>query len=240
MDKRGTFEELIKRRQTCTKCHNSDNLCHFETKLSPLDRHQNLLGPWKPLGINSHDSKILVVGQDFGIVQYLLDAKNIDGLREKECKNSTNRKLIKYLESAGIENENIYFTNAILCIKKGESNKTKSGTSMSAKVETDWFINCSNEFLKPLITDYLPNLKTIITLGKYALFSIEQISVPKINSSKPLIELVSEPQHIYISNKSYNLIPMLHPSFDHLSVMKQKDGKKAINLWEDLKNIISV
>jgi DNA polymerase len=235
MDNPEAFEELIKERQACKKCHELNNLCHFEDiiKDSP-----NLLGPWNPLEKNCFDAEILIIGQDFGIFQYLEEAKNMDDLKLKEKGNSTNKKLIKYLKLAGLTDRKIYFTNAVLCIKNGITKKTKSGKSMSSDVKVEWFKNCSVDFLKPLITDHLPNLKIIITLGKYALFSIEQIVESPINTTEPLIDSIAILQHIYISNKHYSLIPMLHPSFDHLSVMKQKEGKKAIRLWEDSKKII--
>jgi len=232
-----TFEELIIERQSCTKCHKDDNLRHFE-KLLAEDVPPYLLSPWCPVGENSLKAEILIIGQDFGIFQYLEEAKNMDGLKLKEKGNSTNKKLIEYLKLAGLTDRKIYFTNAVLCIKNGITKKTKSGKGMSSAVKIEWFKNCSVDFLKPLITDHLSNLKTIITLGKYALFSIEQIVESPINTTEPLIDSIAILQHIKISNKHYNLIPMLHPSFDHLSVMKQKEGKKAARLWEDSKNII--
>lgn len=237
------FENLIKLRQQCTKCHSADNLRHFE-KLLDVDLHSNLFSPWNPIEKNDFDAEILVIGQDFGTFQYLQSAKNIEGLKSKECKNSTNKKLTTYLESTGLLNRKIYFTNAILCIKNGESKNTKSGTSMSSKVEIDWFKNCSSKFLKPLITDHLPNLKIIITLGKNALFSVNNIIDHKAqiidnNIEMSLIDLVAIKQKVLISNKPYTLIPMLHPSFDHLSSKGHKQGKKAKELWKDLNSLLT-
>ena len=231
-----SFEELIKDRQNCVRCHKDDNLRHFDKILS-MDGHPQLLSPWCPIGENSRDAEILIIGQDFGIFKYLEDARNIDGLKSKEEGNSTNKKLIKYLKLANLRNKQMYFTNAILCVKKGASNNTKSGVSMSAKVETGWFTNCSERFLKNLILHHLPKLKTIITLGKYALFSINHIVEDKLEIIKPLVDLVAECQNIHISDKKYTLIPMLHPSFDHLSAKGHKENKKAKDLWESIGNL---
>ena len=235
-----TFEQLINRRKACLKCHKNDNLRHFDNILSK-DGLPNLLGPWNPLGKNSHEAEILIVGQDFGIFQYLEDSENMDGLNNKEKGNQTNKKLIKYLESAGILDKKLYFTNAVLCIKNGVTKKTKSGKSMSSDVEKKWFENCSEEFLKPLIIDHLPNLKIIITLGKYALFSINKIIDSPFEDTQSLIDLVAKKQNITVSNNQYTLIPMLHPSYDYVNVKRHeinikkiKPEKKAKDLWLDI------
>jgi len=239
-----SYEKLIKDRQACTKCHQKDNLGQdnlrqFEKLLSE-NVYPSLLSPWCPVGENSLNAEILIVGQDFGIFQYLEEEKNMDGLKLKEEGNSTNEKLRDYLQKAGLLNANIYFTNSILCIKNGETKITKKGTSMSTPIKLKWCINCSETFLKPLITDHLINVKIIITLGKHALFSINHIADSLNNEIKPLIDLIAIKQCIHISNKPYTLIPMLHPSFDHLSVKGQKEAKKAKELWEDIKDKIYV
>jgi len=229
------FKNLIQSRQACTTCHHDDNLCHFE-KLLTDGKDSNLYSPWNPCEKNTLDAEILIVGQDFGIFQYLKEAGNTQGLINKERDNSTNKKLLKYLKSADLVDKSIYFTNAILCIKNGKSKNTKSGTSMSSKVEPEWFENCSSRFLRPLITEHLNNLKVIITLGKYALYSINHIVGHE--TTEPIIRLVAKPQHISISNKSYVLIPMLHPSFDHLSIKGHEKFTKATESWEYLKSIV--
>jgi uracil-DNA glycosylase len=238
MDNPKAFEKLIENRKACIKCHCSGDLCHFETKLLSMDGHRNLLGPWDPLEKNCLDAEILVIGQDFGIVEYLVKAENLEGLRIKEKANSTNKKLKEYLELAGLKDRKIYFTNAVLCIKNGITKKTKSGKSMSSDVKIEWFENCSTNFLKPLITNHLRNLKTIITLGKYALFSIKHIAETKIEMAQPFNRLIVKTKPILISNKPYTLIPMLHPSFDHLSIIGHEQFKKPFEPWEYLKSII--
>lgn len=243
MNNQEKFEELIKCRKACTICHAQDNigqdkLRHFDSILSK-DGLPHLLGPWNPLGKNSHEAEILIIGQDFGIFQYLKDSKNMDGLNNKEEGNQTNIKLIKYLESAGLLDKKLYFTNAVLCIKNGVTKKTKSGKSMSSDVELIWFENCGKKFLKPLITDHLPNIKIIITLGKYALFTINQITDTCFEDFQPMINLVAKKRDITISNKPYCLIPMIHPSFDHLNVKNHEEGKKAKDLWKDMKFLLA-
>jgi uracil-DNA glycosylase len=141
------FEELIKKRQECTEC-NDTNLCQFECVIKD---GPNVLGLWDPFKSNSDYAEILIVGQDFSDRSYLEKAKNINGVLEQEAKNPTNLKLRGYLEKSGLLNKKLYFTNAVLCIKNGETKVTKKGSSMSTPIKRKWCINCSRNFLEPLI-----------------------------------------------------------------------------------------
>ena len=236
-----TFEDLIKKRQGCTICHESNKLYHFENviKDSPI-----LLGLWDPLESNSNDAEILIVGQDFSDRSYLEKAKNIKGIKDLEANNPTNGKLKRYLETAGLYNQKIYFTNSILCIKNGETKTTKKGTSMSTPIKRKWCINCSDKFLKPLIVDHLPNVKIIITLGANALLSINNISDAEKNTElnntnakkAPFTDYLAIEKNIVVSGITYKLIPMAHPSFEHLTLSKH--AKNANQLWEGVKKLL--
>lgn len=150
------YQELVSRRKLCKRCSGLINPSFVENGI--FDSNQ--IGPWS-LWQGNLTTKILVVGQDWGDVKYLIEHKGRD-----RDNNPTNQNLIKLLASIGIkiegpdsriENDLLFFTNAILCLKQG---------GLSASVKEEWFVNCGELFLKPLIEIIRP--KIIIGLGKRA------------------------------------------------------------------------
>ncbi|PAD71409.1 hypothetical protein CHH67_24485 [Paenibacillus campinasensis] len=80
--------------------------------------------------------------------------------------------MVQLLNIAGVDidectarnrHEDLFFTNAILCMK------TKGG--LAGKVRGSWFRNCVSTFLKPLIEDIIQP-KVVITLGEKATRSL--------------------------------------------------------------------
>ncbi len=217
------FEQLIYKRISCKLCHESNRMCHFEKFFDETD--EKLLGLWDPLHFgNLLCSEILIIGQDYSNVDYLEKAKRSrEQLYIQEEKSPTNKKIRRYLNKVEWKEKPIYFTNAVLCIKFG---------TMSAKIDRKWVENCSEEFLKPLIAEYLTNLRTIITLGEGALSAIKYLDLNTIN--KPFKNVVAKPQLVKIDQKPYKLIPMYHPAC-HLDVVRKSTGKEPEEIWRSIK-----
>lgn len=160
------------------------------------DEHLNAWAYWH----GNLDAEILVIGQDFGDVNYYKKYKGLDSNL-----NGTNTNLIKLFNQLGItlgcppcpnrENK-LYFTNAVLGAKMGQvSTKNINGGMASPIKKRDWFADTSIQFIKPLIEIVEP--KVIITLGclAYRVMSI----IYKLNE-KPLKKLVDHNPIILCNN----------------------------------------
>jgi len=232
------YSDLINQRKICNKCN---DLCsdlsssQSKGKLYQLETvvkgrfATDTLGLWNPANnSNPLTASVLVIGQDFSNAGYFDPPKSLSEITEIESKNITNETLLKYIDLAGINKEEIYFTNAVLCIKSG---------SMSDPIKKEWLTNCSDNFLKPLITEHLSNLKIIITLGKVALDSIRIISEDAnkvISDFSEKANFSSIPENNYtinIKEKQFKLYPMFHTGrLGHSNAKRVQ--KNPTELWE--------
>jgi Uracil-DNA glycosylase len=151
---------------------------------------EHSIGPWS-LWQGNLDAEILVIGQDWGDVNYYLDNKGIDA-----DNNPTNRNLIELFKTLNIDigtpsdpnkSAPVFFTNAILGIKYN---------GMSSKVKASWVKECTNEFLKPLIEIIEP--KIIITLGTYAFKAVKDLYKLK---EKPVLKDLINRDPIEVEDK---------------------------------------
>lgn len=186
------YLELVKKRKQFefNEVQNPSNICNgiYDIKDS--------IGPWS-LWLGNIDADILVIGQDWGDVDYYLNNKGVDN-----DNNPTNRNLIKLFKEINIDigipskpnkNAKVFLTNAILGIKKN---------GMSSEVKVKWEKESTENFLKPLIDIIQP--KVIITLGKIAFGAVARIyNLKKENMSK-----LVEKSPILIGNKK--IFPMYH------------------------------
>ncbi|MFC6440284.1 uracil-DNA glycosylase family protein [Bowmanella sp. JS7-9] len=146
------------------------------------------IGAWSQWQGNL-DAKILLIGQDWGDIDYFTDNKGQD-----IDQNPTNKNLIELFRCIGIEigtpstpnkSAPVFFTNSILGIK--EEGK------MAGKVNQSWARQCTKEFLTPLIEIIEP--KIIITLGTHAfsevayLYGLKKSSLKNILASSPEISI---------------------------------------------------
>jgi len=208
-----SYKDLIQKRKVCSECkeyglcedltqrHTKGKLYLLETALEkrfPVDS----LGLWDPLNnSNPLTASVLIVGQDFSHAGYLCDLNSLSEIYLKESNNITNKNLIKYVKSIPeIDEIEIYCSNAVLCIKSG---------NMNSPVRSHWLENCSQTFLKPLITENLKNLKMIITLGKVALDAIKIISDFR-PGTEGFSSIPGNSYYINIGNKYLKLYPMFH------------------------------
>jgi uracil-DNA glycosylase len=238
-----TYRDLIEKRKSCPKCQNC-GLCKdltqkdskgmlFQLEIAfPIPFSIDSLGLWDPLNnSNPLTASILIIGQDFSHARYFDDVKSLSEVIQKESNNATNKNLIRYLGSIdGFDRKEIYFANAVLCIKSG---------SMNAPIKRKWLTNCSDNFLKPLIIEHLNNLKIIITLGKVALDAIRVISEDAATVISDFCEkdsfssLPGNKFEINIDNKPLILYPMFHPGRLGAS-NASRVKKKPEDLWKSI------
>lgn len=191
---------------------------------------------------NRLDSKIMIIGQDWGPLEemkkfhewYLLE-KSKQNWKEviKKEKSLTKKILTNYLiESANSFNylitkevlDKIYFTNAILCARKGNNYRSDN---IKLKEST---LDCSN-YLKHQIEIVKP--KVILTLGYYPILSLSNIYNFKVEDT--LKKIIKDQPEIKINQMI--LIPLYHPT---AQVKKEEQLKQYQRIWkyigkEDLK-----
>jgi uracil-DNA glycosylase len=205
--KQDIYYELVEKRRKCHKCQGLTNPADIEEGIYD----SNHIGPWSRWQGNL-ESKVLVVGQDWGTVKWFVDYRGRES-RSKDGEmayNPTNDNLIKLLHSIGIDIERqplvdtegiIFFTNPILCLKSG---------NLGSKVKKKWYDICGKEFLRPLIEDCIKP-EVVIALGKYARDCVlDAFDVSKDNNYRgPMEQSIKEsPKGIQIVN--FRLYPVFH------------------------------
>jgi Uracil DNA glycosylase superfamily len=184
--------DLVKSRKSCHLCEGLTNPSAFP------DFDKDEIGAWS-LWQNGLDADILLVGQDWGGVDYFTGHHGVD-----EDKNPTNKNLTRLFQSIGIsvegpetgkKNPRLFFTNAILCLKPG---------GLTTPIEKNYATVCSSKFLKPLIDLIEP--KVVIGLGTFAYESIAaSYDLPIL----PFMKAVENPDGFLIG-KSSRLFPVYH------------------------------
>ncbi len=164
--KQQAYRSLVEQRKLCTQC---DSLqCELKNPSMAFNGQYDTseIGHWTDWQ-GDLDARMMIVGQDWG------DARTLE-IQKGKCNvdnSATNRALMKLIQIAGIKvdennigekNPDLFFTNAILCMK------TNGG--LAGKVKSAWFRNCVRQFLMPLIEIVQP--KVIVTLGEKATQSL--------------------------------------------------------------------
>lgn len=133
----------MERRQACRVCCDLDpdrikNGSEFDFDPPVVSYWSQWLGNPEPT--------ILIVGQDFGSIEYFTRFRGKD-----EPNNQTNTNLRQLLREAGVHvatpplfdpDAQVFLTNAILCLKAG---------NMDASIKEGWVRNCAALHLTPLI-----------------------------------------------------------------------------------------
>lgn len=154
--KQQKYLELVEKRKQCELCKGSG--LTNPSSYGCLDSNQ--IGPWSRWQGNL-DAKLMVIGQDWGTTRYFEKWEGLD----QPTGSTTNEHLMTLLIHIGIkidrafvaEKGEVFFTNAILCLKEG---------TLQSKVKSEWFQNCGERFLKPLIELIHP--KIVVPLGEKA------------------------------------------------------------------------
>ncbi len=175
------------------------------------------------------DAKILVIGQDWGDVNYFNDNKGKD-----RDDNPTNKNLKNLFCQLGFDiglpnnpvKQPIFFTNAILGIK-GDSQKKQ----MSGSVKTSWIKDSNDHFTKELISIIQP--KIIITLGAMPLYAMKLLYSKSISSEKLGILIDKNPIQL---EKGIQLFAFYHCGGLGLANRKLENQLKD---WQKAKSIIN-
>jgi uracil-DNA glycosylase len=141
-----TMEEygaLVAARKACRICvaRNPGRI----RSCAEFDYDPEVVSHWE-LWLGHKNPKLLVVGQDFGNVDYFVRNRGRD-----EPDNKTNANLKRLLAEAGLnashprqldEKAPVFLTNSILCLKEGPIN---------APVRASWISECTGRHLLPLL-----------------------------------------------------------------------------------------
>ncbi|MBZ0147135.1 MAG: uracil-DNA glycosylase family protein [Pseudorhodoplanes sp.] len=150
------YEALIKARKACHVCTGVTNASSIERGIYDCDE----IGAWS-LWQGNLNTQVLIVGQDWGDVDWFLSAEG-----RPTSVSTTNKTLVELLRSAGLHIELpnktlgrglLFLTNAVLCMKEGGA---------QAPVKLDWLRNCGTRFLRPTIDLVQP--KVVVCLGANA------------------------------------------------------------------------
>jgi DNA polymerase len=131
-----------------------------------FDYDPEVVSHWE-LWLGHKNPKLLVVGQDFGNVDYFVRNRGRD-----EPDNKTNANLRRLLAEAGIdashprqldEKAPIFLTNSILCLKEGPINGPVRGS---------WVSECSRRHLLPLLLWLKPPI--VVGMGNCGWHAVRQ------------------------------------------------------------------
>ena len=168
-----------------------------------LDRG-DYLEPWSKWQ-GKIPADILVVGQDWGSVDYYRKNKGRDDDTNPTCKN-----LITLFSEIGIDigtpgnpnmDERIHFVNIIPFLRTG-----KMQGSAEVKINNGVICDCANEFLKPLIEIVKP--KIIIALGSWPFLGVVEALKVNYDKKKKFRELVNA--FPFKSGNGILIFPMFH------------------------------
>jgi DNA polymerase len=126
----------------------------------------DVISHWE-LWLGHKHPKLLVVGQDFGNVDYFVRNRGRD-----EPNNKTNENLWKLLGEAGIRAKQpreldldapVFLTNSVLCLKEG---------TMNGPVRASWVNACTQRHLLPLLRWLKPPVA--VGMGNYGWQAVRQ------------------------------------------------------------------
>ena len=217
-EKKEAYQKLVRQRKQCRLCEGLTNPSIFP------EHDSDEIGPWS-LWQGSLNAKVLLVGQDWGGVKYFKQRNGVD----KET-NPTNRNLVTLFQSIGIsiggaessiKNDDVFFTNVILCLKEG---------GLSAPVEREHALSCGEHFLKQLVD--IINQIFIIALGIEA---YESICACYGIESMALEDAVMLDRGIPLRS-GCRLFPVYHCG--HWGWNKNRKGPMQIKDWKKIKEYL--
>jgi uracil-DNA glycosylase family 4 len=169
-DKQAVFSQLAAQAQGCRKC---ENLCDRTAVLSELN--------------GNLDSPILFLAEAPG-------RNGGDKTRVPLVGDASGANFRKFINSIGLNRENVFVTNTVLCNPRKESGANRKPTSAEIR-------NCSS-FLQEQIEVLEPQI--IVTLGTVALEALKTIESHELNVRE-------NAGQIYNWNGRF-LVPLYHPS----------------------------
>ncbi len=227
LTKEKRYLDLVKKRKKCTACSEWGLINQSRINGGKFDKDM-VIGSWS-LWQGSLDAKILVVGQDWGNEASFIKQKGkpvADG-------GLTNGNLIKLFDSIGIpveppgqrQNPDLFFTNAVLCMKQG---------GITDKIGRRSYNNCYELFLKELISIIEPQV--IITLGKNAYISVARIHGEKPEAFSGLIDrIIEEQEPVPLNGGKRWLLPAPHCGPLGIAF---KSFDKQKKMWQAAKTVL--
>jgi DNA polymerase len=154
------YAELVAARKKCRRC---DGLCNPNDKtVRRFD--SNEIGPWSILH-GDLKARLMIVGQDWGDVDYFVKNKGRDDLKNRTMRNLQSlleRNSLSFdLQSYSEMDRGLFLTNAVLCLKSD---------GMTSKIDRKWVKNCGNSFLRRQIEIVRPRI--VVGMGKLAFHAI--------------------------------------------------------------------
>lgn len=224
--KKEQFEEFITKLGKCDKC--TDLKCKEKSLINIYRNYEfsiSIPSIWTDW-FNRLDSKIMIIGQDWGPYSdmkkfnNLLDNNKSNWKEIIELEKSNTKKILEnYIKESSNGRyllDNIFITNAIMCARQGNSYR---GNNINLKKST---INCSG-YLQNQIEIVKP--KVILTLGYYPLMSLSKTFDFEIDKTlKATIEKYPE-----IKTDNLVIIPLYHPV---AQIKKQKQLEQYKRIWK--------
>jgi DNA polymerase len=195
--KQVAYAELVKARKACTACAELINPSHACGGKFDSDR----LGPYSQWQGNL-DAEVLIVAQDFADVATF---ERVGGWPGEDVR--TNRSLVELAKAAGLDiapprrgcsEDKLFFTNAVLCLKKG---------TMGSAIPPRCFRECGRRFLRPTIELIRP--RAVVCLGIPALDAV--LESFELSRAQGLISLIEAGQTFELL-RGITAFPMCHPS----------------------------
>lgn len=224
--KKKQFEDLITELGKCDRCTNLK--CKEKSLINIYQDYEfsiSIPSIWTDW-FNRLDSKIMIIGQDWGPYNdmkkfnNLLDSDKSNWKELIELEKSNTKKLlenfIKESSDKKYSLDDIFITNAIMCARQGNNYR---GNNIDLRKST---INCS-EHLQNQIEIIKP--KVILTLGYYPLMSLSKTFDFKID--KTLKETIKNYPEIKTDN--FVIIPLYHPV---AQIRKQEQLEQYKRIWK--------
>jgi uracil-DNA glycosylase len=142
-EREAEYPALVAARKACRVC--VENSPGRLRSCAEFAYDSQVVSLWE-LWLGHRHPKFVVVGQDFGNVDYFVRNRGRDAPG-----NQTNDNLHKLLRAAGVEAGSpperdpltpVFLTNSILCLKQGK---------MSAPIRSSWVKSCTDLHLRPLL-----------------------------------------------------------------------------------------
>lgn len=215
------YRELVIKRKACHRCHELTNPGDIADGLYDSDH----IGPWSCWQGNLN-APILIMGQDWGDCSSFVKQQGFDSPRSM-----TNMVLTKLLASIGytisppsdkITEGELFFTNAVLCLKENGA---------QAPVKQAWFSSCVKYFLKPLIQIVSP--RAVVSLGKEAYLSMCNLyGLPKMKFK----QAIEAPEGFHLSHGTI-YFPMYHCGARILNTYRSYN--QQVNDWQRLRTVLT-
>jgi hypothetical protein len=160
----GDYSALVAARKACRIC--VERSPGRIRSCAEFEFDPEVVSHWE-LWLDHKSPKLLVVGQDFGNVDYFVRNRGRD-----EPNNKTNDNLWKLLGEAGIQAKHpreldaetrVFLTNSVLCLKEG---------AMNGPVRASWVNACTQRHLLPLLSCLKPPV--VVGMGNWGWRAVRQ------------------------------------------------------------------